>query len=248
MRVRAALTAAVLLPLLTAAPALAVADGSDVAPGQFGFTAKLTMASIPRPDGSTYTSFCSGSLVAPQWILTTGHCFHDAQRNRVSGPVPYPTTVTLGLVDESKEQGVTLKGTQVLQSAENDVALLQLDSPVPGITPLTVNRLAPATGQRLTLAGWGSKTAKNPVPASKLQQGTVQISTVGSTTLGVRGVAPAATTSACVYDSGAPYFIPAGSGGQLVSVETTGPDCPHTTAETTSRVDVIADWIADRTK
>ncbi|MEV8606585.1 trypsin-like serine protease [Amycolatopsis sp. NPDC051373] len=248
MRVRAALTAAALLPLLTAGPALAVADGSDVAPGQYGFTAKLTMASIPRPDGSTYTSFCSGSLVAPTWILTTGHCFHDAQRNRVSGPVPYPTTVTLGLVDEAKEAGVTRKATQVLQSAENDVALVQLDSAVPNITPLTVNRLIPAAGQRLTLAGWGSHTAKNPVPSSKLQQGTVQIASVASTTVGVRGVAPSPTTSACVYDSGAPYFVPSGSGGQLISVETTGPDCPHTTVETTSRVDVIADWIAARTK
>ncbi|HWD05112.1 MAG TPA: trypsin-like serine protease [Amycolatopsis sp.] len=248
MRVRAALTAAVLLPLLTAAPALAVANGSDVAPGQFGFTAKLTLESIPRPDGSKYTSFCSGSLVAPQWILTTGHCFHDAQRDRVSGPVPYPTTVTLGLVDESKEKGITRKGTQVLQSPETDVALLQLDSPVPGITPLTVNRLAPATGQRLTLAGWGSVSAVDAKPSTKLQQGTVEVSSVGSTTLGVHGVAPAADTSACVYDSGAPYFLPAGTGGQLVSVETTGPACPHTSAETTARVDVIADWIATHAK
>ncbi|MGW4482678.1 S1 family peptidase [Amycolatopsis sp. NPDC004368] len=248
MRVRAALTAAVLLPLLTAGPALAVADGSDVPAGQFGFTAKLTMASIPRPDGSTYTSFCSGALVSPTWLITTGHCFHDAQRNRVSGPVPYPTTVTLGLVDEAKEAGVTRKATQVLQSAENDVALVQLDSAVSGITPLTVNRVVPAAGQRLTLAGWGSHTAKNPVPSAKLQQGTVQISSVGSTTVAVHGVAPSPTTSACVYDSGAPYFVPSGSGGQLISVETTGPDCPHTSAETTSRVDVIADWIAARTK
>ena len=49
MRVRAAVTAAALLPILTTAPALAVANGSDVPAGQFRFTAKLAMANIPRP-------------------------------------------------------------------------------------------------------------------------------------------------------------------------------------------------------
>ncbi|MBB4687173.1 S1 family peptidase [Amycolatopsis jiangsuensis] len=254
MRVRAAITAATLLTALTtsttltAGPALAVAGGSDVAPGQYGFTAKLAMTGIPRPDGSTYASFCSGALVAPGWIITTGHCFHDANRARVSGPVPYPTTVTLGLVDEAKEKGVTRKVTQVLQAGPNDVALAQLDSPVTEVTPLTVNKLVPGAGQRLTLAGWGSLTATNPTPSTKLQQGEVQISSVSATTATVHGVSPAASTSACAYDSGAPYFVPSGSGGQLISVETNGPDCPHTSPETTSRVDVLADWIAEHAK
>ncbi|QWF78578.1 S1 family peptidase [Amycolatopsis sp. CA-230715] len=248
MRVRAAITAAILLPVLTASPAFAVADGSDVAPGQFGFTAKVAMTGIPRPGGNTYASFCSGSLVAPQWIITTGHCFHDANRDRVSGPVPYPTTVTLGLVDETKEKGVTRKVTQVLQAQPNDVALARLDSPVTEVTPLTVHELVPGVGQRLTLAGWGGHTAKDQAPSKKLQQGTVQISSVGTATATVHGVAPAATTSACAYDSGAPYFVPSGSGGQLVSVETNGPDCPHTGAETTSRVDVLAGWISANAK
>ncbi|HEY2058707.1 MAG TPA: trypsin-like serine protease [Amycolatopsis sp.] len=248
MRVRAAVTAVALLPILTAAPALAVANGSDVPAGQFGFTAKLAMASIPRPDGSTYSSYCSGSLVAPQWILTNGHCFHDVNRNRVSGPVPYPTTVTLGLVDEAKEKGLTRKVTDVLQSSVNDTALAHLDSPATGVTPLTLNRLVPGTGQSLTLTGWGSTTAKNPAPSAKLQQGTVEVANVAPTTIGVRGVSPATTTSACTYDAGAPYFVPSGSGGQLIAVEITGPDCPHASAELTARVDVIADWVADHTK
>jgi secreted trypsin-like serine protease len=248
MRVRAAVSAAVLLPLLTAAPALAVANGSDVPSGQFGFAAKLAMPSIPRPDGSTYSSFCSGSLVAPQWILTNGHCFHDVNHTRVSGPVPYPTKVTLGLVDEAKEPGITRKVTDVLQSSVNDTALAHLDSPVTGVTPLTVNRLVPDVGQSLTLAGWGSTAPKNPAPSTKLQEGTVQVANIAPTTVGVRGVSPATTTSACTYDAGAPYFVPSGSGGQLFAVEISGPDCPHASAELTGRVDVIADWIADHTK
>ncbi|MDX3191156.1 trypsin-like serine protease [Streptomyces sp. MN03-5084-2B] len=242
MRLRALLAAAV-LTVSTAPAAWAVAHGSDVPPGQYGFVAKLAMTKIPRPDGSTYSSYCTGALVAPAWVLTTGHCFHDANRNRVSGKVPYPTTVTLGLTDEATESGVARKATEVLQAEANDVALIRLDSPVTTVPPLEVSREVPKVGQQLTLAGWGSLTAANPKPATRLQQGTVAVAKVDPTTVGVRGAAPEITTSACTYDSGAPYF----TGNELVSVEATGPDCPHAGIETTSRADVIADWITTHT-
>ncbi|MEU0530439.1 S1 family peptidase [Amycolatopsis tolypomycina] len=242
MRLRALLAAAV-LTVSTAPAAGAVAHGSDVPPGQYGFVAKLAMTKVPRPDGSTYSSYCTGALIAPAWVITTGHCFHDAHRERVSGKVPYPTTVTLGLTDEETESGIARKATEVRQAKENDVALIRLDSPVTTVTPLSVSRATPKVGQQLTLAGWGSLTGANPKPATRLQQGTVAVAKVDPTTLGVRGAAPEITTSACTYDSGAPYF----TGTQLVSLEATGPGCPHAGIETTSRADVIADWIATHT-
>ncbi|MGW3960374.1 S1 family peptidase [Amycolatopsis sp. NPDC005003] len=242
MRLRALLAAAV-LTVSTAPAAWAVAHGSDVPPGQYGFVAKLAMTKIPRPDGSTYSSYCTGALIAPAWVVTTGHCFHDANRNRVSGKIPYPTTVTLGLTDEATESGIARKATEVLQAEENDVALIRLDSPVTAVTPLTVSRTVPKVGRQLTLAGWGSLTPDNPKPATRLQQGTVSVAKVDPTTLGVRGAAPEITTSACTYDSGAPYF----TGDELVSLEATGPNCPHAGIETTSRADVIADWITTHT-
>ncbi|MFJ9784522.1 S1 family peptidase [Amycolatopsis sp. NPDC101161] len=245
MRLRALLAAAVLTtataPAALAAPG--IAHGTDVPPGQFGFVAKLAMTKIPRPDGSTYSSYCTGSLIAPGWVLTTGHCFHDANRNRVSGKVPYPTTVTLGLVDEATESGIARKVTEVVQANENDVALARLDSPVTAVPPLKVGRAVPKVGQQLTLAGWGSTTSTNPTPASRMQQGTVAVAKVEPTTLGVRGAAPEITTSACTYDSGAPYF----TGGELVAVEATGPGCPHAGIETASRADVLAAWVAKST-
>jgi secreted trypsin-like serine protease len=245
MRLRALLAAAVLTtataPAALAAPG--IAHGTDVPPGQFGFVAKLAMTKIPRPDGSTYSSYCTGSLIAPGWVLTTGHCFHDANRNRVSGKAPYPTTVTLGLVDEATESGIARKVTEVVQAKENDVALARLDSPVTTVPPLKVGRAVPKVGQQLTLAGWGSTTSTNPTPASRMQQGTVAVAKVEPTTLGVRGAAPEITTSACTYDSGAPYF----TGGELVAVEATGPGCPHAGIETTSRADVLAAWVAKST-
>lgn len=65
-----------------------------------------------------------------------------------------------------------------------------------------------------------------------------------ATTITVVGYYPAADTSACLYDSGAPYFTtPKRAAPLLVSVESNGPDCPHTSPETTARADTITKWI-----
>ncbi|MBB4687172.1 S1 family peptidase [Amycolatopsis jiangsuensis] len=250
MRLRTALSAALLAAgaaLVSAMPAAAVANGADVPDGKFEFAAKLTMTDIPKPDGSKYDSACSGALIAPQWIITAGHCFHDVDRNPISGPVPYPTSVLLGTTEQQDGAGETRKVTDVLQAETNDVALAKLDSPVTDITPLSVEKSAPTVGQEVTLAGWGSLTATDPAPSTKLQQGTMKVASLDDTTVAVQGVSPKNDTSACTYDSGAPYFTSDGEGGKLVSIESTGPDCPHTDAETTSRADVIADWITEHT-
>ncbi|HEY3466923.1 MAG TPA: trypsin-like serine protease [Amycolatopsis sp.] len=246
MRTRALLSTvffALAAAVVTAAPASAVANGSDVPQGTFKFAAKLTMTDIPRPDGTKYNSACSGSLIAKKWIITAGHCFHDAARNPVSGPVPYPTSVLLGTTTVD-QPGVTRNVVTVYQSPSNDIAIAQLDKPVFGIEPLTLNRRTPVVGQKVTLAGWGSLTSVDPTPGTNLQQGQMKVATVDPQYVGVKGFAPTSTTSACTYDSGAPYFVPSGKGGRIVSVESDGPDCPHDQAETTARVDVVADWIA----
>jgi hypothetical protein len=76
-----------------------------------------------------------------------------------------------------------------------------------------------------------------------LQTGQVKIKRVSGTTVLVVGYAPAPTTSACLYDSGAPYFSESSNGAvALVSIEIDGPDCPHAKEETTRGVP-HRDWI-----
>jgi secreted trypsin-like serine protease len=239
-----ALLTALIVGALGMTPAAAVAHGTPAADGQYPFAVKLTMTGIPRTDGTTYASACSAALISPTWIITAGHCFHDVYRNRVSGPAPYPTTATLNTANLATSPGEARSVVEVRQSTTNDIAVARLSAPVTNVRPLALGIARPAAGQLLTLAGWGATSSVNPTPSNQLTTGVVKIWSVQSTTVLVRGYSPAADTSACLYDSGAPYFTtPPAAAPRLTSVESTGPNCPHSLSETTARVDVVVPWI-----
>jgi secreted trypsin-like serine protease len=219
-----------------------IAHGSPAPAGAYPFSVKFTMTNIPRPDGSRYDSACSGALIAKQWVITAGHCFHDVDRNPVSGKPRYKTTATIGRTDLTKPGGHVRTVTYVKQSSVTDIAVAKLSSPVTDIKPLALNRKKPAVGSSVRLVGWGATTADG-APETRLQMGDFTVHRVGSHYVYVNGAKPHADTSACPYDSGAPYFARTSAGNRLVSIESTGPDCPHTGEETTSRVDNLATWI-----
>lgn len=227
-----------------ALPAFAIADGTPVPEGQYRFATKLTMTDIPRPDGTHYNSGCSAALIAPQWIITAGHCFHDVNRKPVSGPVPYRTTATIGRTDDADTDGHVVDVVEDYQSPTNDIAVAKLAEPVRDVTPLRPGRGAPSTGDVLRITGWGSLSDVNPAPATHLQTGQVKVVTVTDTVVGVAGYKPKPTTSGCLYDSGAPYFAQSRHHrARLVAVESGGPACPHDQTETTSRVDTVLPWL-----
>src|SRR5262245_16755086 len=222
----------------------AIANGTPATAGQYPFSVKLTMTNIPNPDGTSRDSAWSGSLIAPQWIITAGHCFHDVNGNPVSGATPYATTATIGRTDLSSTGGHVVDVVEVRQAPKGDVALGRLASPITDIAPLPLASAAPKVGAILSVAGWGATSSVNPAPATHLNTGQVKVSRVTISSVLVVGYAPALDTSACLYDSGAPYFSESADGSvALVSVESDGPDCPHSQQETTSRIDKIASWI-----
>ncbi|MEU7874826.1 trypsin-like serine protease [Dactylosporangium sp. NPDC049140] len=228
-----------------ATPAGAVANGGPVPEGRYRFAVQLTMTGIPKPGGTGYGSACSAALLSPWWIITAGHCFHDPRRNPVSGAVPYETTATIGRADLSHRTGHVAKVVSVRQAPSGDIALAKLDRPVHDVVPLRVAEKAPRTGAVLRITGWGKLAAADPAPSRQLRTGQVRVSSVAPVTVGVKGYRPALDTSACEYDSGAPYFAEPGRSPVLVSVESTGASCPHDQEETTTRVDPLHDWIRE---
>jgi hypothetical protein len=159
--------------------------------------------------------------------------------------VPYPTTATLDTTDLSVSPGESRSVVSVQQSSATDVALAKLSAPVTDVTPLAIGHARPSLGSVVTLAGWGATSDVNPVPSTTLNIGRMKIKTVKTSYVYVVGYSPSTNTSACLYDSDAPYFTtPAFSAPLLVSVESNGPNCPHTSPETTARTDNIAYWIS----
>jgi secreted trypsin-like serine protease len=222
----------------------AIANGDVVPEGTYRFSVKLTMTGIPTADGGRRNSACSGALIAPQWVITAGHCFRDFNGVRQEHPVADLTTATVGRADLNGTAGQVATVIAVRQSATNDISLAKLDKPIVGIRPIQLSGRAPAVGATVRLTGYGSTTSTNPTPSQLLRTGQFTVASVTDSTILVTGLAPQRDTTPCPYDSGAPYFLERGSAPPaLVSVESSGPSCPHTQQETTSRVDNIRSWI-----
>jgi len=190
--------------------ALAIRYGTPVAAGNFSYTADIEW------NGSHY---CTGSLIDPRFVLTADHCAHQP-----GAPGSYKVYVGNNIRDTGG-QVRTVKRIFVdpwYVGGHNDLALLELSSPITTITPVKLATPAQRTlwdgvnGGTVgtfsypdlgTAVGWG---AIDPAGNYSSQLQSADLLTLGQDNDGLHIPEITAGASLCPGDSGGPLLIYAG--------------------------------------
>ncbi|WP_308013409.1 trypsin-like serine protease [Streptomyces beigongshangae] len=225
----ALLGAAVAAGVLTA-PAHAVSgDGSSA--GSYAFAARLAIGADDTARA------CTGSLVAPQWILTAASCF-AADPETAAAAAGRPALKTVATVS-----GKTGEVVELVPRAGRDIVLARLAKPLTGITPVPLSATAATAGEQLKAAGYG-RTKTDWVPGS-LRTAAFTVGTAGSDDIAVTGV----NAALCKGDTGGPLLREAGGQVSLVGVSSRSwqggcfNEKETRTGAVASRADDLAAWV-----
>ena len=203
------------------------------------FAAQSTVALLTSYEGEPF-SFCTGSLIAKNLILTASHClewmkkdevfvhfgtklpqsFSDAKTFKVLDWITHPQYETV--FDEKNEP----------ISGRNDIALLAFEGELPlnvKPAPLASSKIKISKGDQLVLAGYGIiEEISGPIYSSELRH--VQVS-VAKLFDQIIVTDQNAGKGACSGDSGGPAYLRIAKNHVVVGV-TRGPhdkanDCRH---------------------
>jgi hypothetical protein len=240
--------AAALLPLASAVALAACGNANfEATPGAEALSAARSPIINGTPTSSwpaigalvtgANDSFCSCTLIAPDWVLTAGHCAN------VVSPVGFfvgaKTTDSDGLVFPVDAQHPH-PGFDLHAAVFNDVALLHLLEPADGVTPLPVNTEPVAVGEEITNVGFGVNVAPHEGSGSKRFAKT-EITSVDDTQFTFEVNAEGQLV--CFGDSGGPDLVTAGGQERIAGVHSTVTNDMCDAGATSTRVDAYASWI-----
>lgn len=251
-----------LMRLLRTASRPRIIGGSGAAAGEWGF-----MAFIAYFDASGNPEFvCSGTVVAPNVVLTAGHCAVDETTGAPLDPTGYAVvTGTLDWTTATQSQ-VSPVSRVIIDPAYDpavldttDAALLVLTDPtsVPTIgLATTADQYLDQAGTGSYIVGWGATYDGDTAITALLQWAptVVQRSAYCSSIDGYFQAAselcavnpPTYSTGTCVGDSGGPLATDSPTGSLIeIGITTYGPDdCDTYTPDYFTNIIPISSWVA----
>jgi trypsin len=263
----ALLSAAIIAVPLGASPSESATASTRFAPLIFGGTAAAPGALpfvvyiVARVGTGGYV--CTGSVIAPNAILTAAHCTHDPN---TGAPVPASAftviakAVTLSPLDAGAEQ-LSVSAVHAYQPAATDllgdVAVLLLATPTTA-TPVqlatTADSALYAPSTPVVVTGWG-QTAVDAPPSSVLERGTQTLAANFSCAANRRFIpavqlctsAPGFRPAVCHGDSGGPLLASGAQGLVEIGVASysSGATC-GTDPDYFARVAPLQGWIASQ--
>ncbi|HVI27750.1 trypsin-like serine protease [Hansschlegelia sp.] len=212
-------------PLLLLAAALAFAAQPVHAQDPAGATVAV-QAVAPAPDGRAQVTECSGVLIAPDLVLTAGHCLDlisapaqvAAFAYQGERPIPRPLAVAAFARHPDHVVGWRARpgGPETRQSEiAADLALLRLAAPLAGAAPARLGPPPQAGAPEGTLAGTG---AAAPGGRSGLKKRLALSAIRLSTGTGARIAFATSRGTVCGGDSGGPVAAPAADGAHVWAV------------------------------
>ncbi|MGW1638564.1 FG-GAP-like repeat-containing protein [Streptomyces lavendulae] len=191
---------------------------------------------------------CTGTLVAPQWVLTAASCFADSTGAVQPGKPRTATTVTVGRVDLTQTTaGATRSAIRLVPHPDRDLVMVKLDTGIANLKPAVLATTPAGADEAVRAAGFGrTRTAWVP---DRLHTAAFTAAGDGSADLALTASGDGAI---CQGDAGGPVLRERNGTQELVAVTSRSwqggclgtPSTETRTGAVATRVDDVRSWVA----